>query len=147
MYAWILWFHIISFVAWFAMLFYLPRLYVYHQEHADNAGFIEVVKVMEHKLYTYIGLPAFYATLLSGIAMIVLSKSHYGISIFQMGGWFHAKLLFVVLLIAYFFSLGMLRRKLAADACTRSGRFFRWYNEVPTIFMLIIVALVIIKPF
>lgn len=146
-YAWVLWFHVISLIAWYAVLFYLPRLYVYHQEHADNKDFIKVMKVMEYKLYAYIGLPAFWATLGSGIALIVMSKSHYGVSIFALGGWFHAKLLFLVFLIVYFFSLGIFRRRLENDTCTRSGRFFRWYNEIPTILLLLIVAMVIVKPF
>jgi len=58
MYQWVLWFHVISMVSWFAVLFYLPRLFVYHAENADNSGFIEVVKVMEMKIYKYIGVPA-----------------------------------------------------------------------------------------
>lgn len=147
MYQWVLWFHIISMVSWFAVLFYLPRLFVYHAENADNSGFIEVVKVMEMKIYKYIGVPAFWATLLSGILLIYLATDHYGVSIFKMGGWFHAKLLFVVILIAYFFSLGRLRLKLLDDSCTKSGKFFRYYNEVPTILLLLIVAMVIVKPF
>ena len=64
-----------------------------------------------------------------------------------MGGWFHAKLFFVIILIAYFFSLGRLRLKLLDDSCTKSGKFFRYYNEVPTILLLLIVAMVIVKPF
>ena len=147
MYQWVLWFHIISMVSWFAVLFYLPRLFVYHAENAENKGFIEVVKVMEMKIYRYIGVPGFWATLLSGLALMYLATDHYGTSIFQMGGWFHAKLLFVVILIAYFFSLGRLRLKLLDDSCTKSGKFLRIYNEVPTILLLLIVAMVIVKPF
>ena len=143
MYNWVLWFHIISMVSWFAVLFYMPRLFVYHAEHADNPGFVEVVKIMEFKIFNYIGVPAFWATLLSGITLIWL----YPTNIFQTGGWFHAKLFFVALLIGYFFSLGMLRKKLERDACTKSGKFFRIYNEVPTLLLLFIVALVIVKPF
>lgn len=142
-----LWFHIISMVSWFAVLFYLPRLFVYHTENADNVGFIEVVKVMEMKIYRYIGVPAFWATLLSGLALMYLATDHYGVSIFQMGGWFHAKLLFVVILIGYFFSMGYYRKKLLNDECTKSGKFFRIYNEGPTILLLIIVAMVVVKPF
>lgn len=143
MYNWVLWFHIISMVSWFAVLFYMPRLFVYHAEHADNPGFVEVVKIMEFKIFNYIGVPAFWATLLSGITLIWL----YPTNIFQTGGWFHAKLFFVALLIGYFFSLGMLRKKLERDACSKSGKFFRIYNEVPTLLLLFIVALVIVKPF
>ena len=143
MYQWMLWFHIISMVSWFAVLFYLPRLFVYHVENADNKGFVEVVKVMEMKIYKYIGIPAFWATLLSGTALIFM----YPTNIFTTGGWFHVKLFFVAILIAYFFSMGYYRRKLLLDNCTKSGKFFRIYNEGPTILLLIIVAMVIVKPF
>jgi len=143
MYQWVLWFHVISMVSWFAVLFYLPRLFVYHAENAGNSGFIEVVKVMEMKIYKYIGVPAFWATLLSGSALILL----YPGNIFATGGWLHAKLFFVVILIAYFFSLGRLRLKLLDDSCTKSGKFFRYYNEVPTILLLLIVAMVVVRPF
>lgn len=148
MYNWIVWFHIVSMVSWFAVLFYMPRLFVYHAEHQENSGFIEVVKVMEYKIYKYIGVPAFWATLLSGVALILLSGEQYsGVNVFQQGGWFHAKLLFVVMLIIYFFSLGWIRKKLEGDQCEKSGKFFRLYNEVPTILLLLIVAMVIVKPF
>ena len=147
MYSWVLWFHIISLVSWFAALFYMPRLFVYHAENADNEGFVKVVKIMEMKIYKYIGLPAMWATILSGVAMIFLSTEHYGVNILSTGGWLHAKIFFVILLMAYFFSLGYFREKLLRDECKKSGKFFRAYNEVPTILLLIIVAMVIIKPF
>lgn len=143
MYEWVLWFHIISMVSWFAVLFYLPRLFVYHAENADNAGFIEVVKVMELKIYKFIGLPAFWATLLSGVALIML----YPTNIFATGGWFHAKLLFAVILIVYFFSMGIYRRQLENGTCDKSGKFFRYYNEGPTLLLMLIVAMVIVRPF
>jgi len=98
---------------------------------------------MEMKIYKYIGVPAFWATLLSGIALVLLYQGN----IFATGGWFHAKLFFVVILIAYFFSLGRLRLKLLEDSRTKSGKFFRYYNEVPTILLLLIVAMVVVKPF
>ncbi|MEK6659759.1 MAG: protoporphyrinogen oxidase HemJ [Campylobacterota bacterium] len=147
MYGWIIWFHIISLVSWFAALFYMPRLFVYHAENADNEGFVKVVKIMEMKIYKYIGLPAMWATIISGVAMIFLSTERYGVNILSTGGWLHTKIFFVLLLMAYFFSLGRFREKLLRDECTKSGKFFRAYNEVPTILLLIIVAMVIIKPF
>ena len=147
MYSWVLWFHIISLVSWFAALFYMPRLFVYHAENADNEGFVKVIKIMEMKIYKYIGLPAMWATIISGVAMIFLSTEHYGVNILSTGGWLHAKIFFVILLMAYFFSLGYFREKLLIDECKKSGKFFRAYNEVPTILLLIIVAMVIIKPF
>lgn len=140
MYNWILWFHIISLVSWFAALFYMPRLFVYHAENIDNEGFVKVVKVMEMKIYKYIGLPAMWATLISGAYLA------YEIG-FGGNGWLHVKILLVLILMGYFFSLGYYREKFLKDECKKSGKFFRAYNEVPTILLLIIVALVIIKPF
>jgi putative membrane protein len=148
MYSWMLWFHIISMVSWFAVLFYLPRLFVYHVENGTNQGFIDVVEVMEMKIYKYIGVPAFWATLLSGIALIVMSTQQYnGVNVFQMGGWMHAKMTLVAILIGYFFTLGHYRLKLKENTAYKSGRFFRIYNEVPTLLLIGIVALVIVKPF
>jgi len=146
MYNWILWFHVISFISWFAVLFYLPRLYVYHAEHIENKGFVEVVKVQEYKLFKYIGVPAMWATILSGSAMIYISIVD-DFNLFNTGGWLHAKLFFLVILIAYFYSLEKIRKEFLEDRCTRSGKFFRFYNEVPTILMLFIVAMVVLKPF
>lgn len=139
MYNWILWFHVLSFISWFAVLFYMPRLFVYHAENIDNSGFVEVVKVMELKIYKYIGLPAMYATLLSGFSMMIFFKIS--------GGWLHAKIFFVLLLVAYFFSLGYFRKRFLADKCHRSGKFFRAYNEIPTLLLLLVVGMVVFKPF
>jgi len=140
MYNWIVWFHVISFISWFAVLFYLPRLYVYHAENIDNKGFVEVVKIQEFKLFKYIGVPSMWATIISGSALIYLGD-------WMRSPWLHAKLLFLVLLIAYFYSLEKLRLQLLNESCTKSGKFFRFYNEVPTILMLLIVAMVVLKPF
>jgi len=141
-YTWILWFHVISMVAWFAVLFYMPRLFVYHAENADKADFVSVVKIMERKIYYFIGVPSMWATIISGSIMIALNPG-----LFQSGGWLHAKLLFVAFLIGYFFSMGHFYKKLLADNCQKSGKFFRMYNEVPTLLIMVIVAMVIVKPF
>jgi putative membrane protein len=122
-----------------AMLFYLPRLFVYHQENKDKKEFLEIVKIQELKLYKYIGVPAMWTTIASGILMIIANPE-----LFQ-HGWFHAKLLVVILLIVYSFSLGYYRKKLENDNCIRSGKFFRAYNEVPTVFAILIVTFVIMK--
>ena len=140
MHSWIIWFHIISLVSWFAALFYMPRLFVYHAENIDNKGFVEVVKVMEMKIYKYIGLPAMYATVLSGAYLA------YNIG-FSGNAWLHAKILLVIILMAYFFTLGRYRIQFLEDRCQKSGKFFRAYNEVPTILLMIIVGLVIFRPF
>ena len=140
MYDWILWFHVISFISWFAVLFYLPRLFVYHAEHIDNAGFVEVVKIQEMKLYKYIGLPSMWTAIFSGAYL----SYAYG---FAGNGWLHTKITFVVLLVIYFFSMDKYRKEFLEDRCTKTGKFFRVYNEVPTLLMLVIVAMVVFKPF
>ena len=141
-YSWILAFHVMSFTSWMAMLFYLPRLFIYHREHADNEAFGEVVKIQEYKLYTYIGVPAMWATIISGSTMLYLNSG-----IFQSGGWMHAKLLFLAFLIAYSFSLNAIRKKLIENPHYKSGKYFRVYNEVPTLLMIFIVIMVVVKPF
>ncbi len=140
MYEWVLWFHVISFISWFSVLFYLPRLFIYHTEHKENEGFVKVVKIQEYKLFKYIGVPAMWTTLLSGAYLI------YEIG-FAGNTWLHAKLLFVAILLVYFFSMNFYRKQLEKDECQKSGKFFRMYNEVPTVLMMLIVAMVVFKPF
>jgi len=140
MYEWVLWFHVVSFISWFAVLFYLPRLFIYHTEHKENEGFVKVVKIQEYKLFKYIGVPAMWTTLLSGAYLI------YEIG-FSGNTWLHAKLLFVAVLLVYFFSMNFYRKQLEKDECQKSGKFFRMYNEVPTVLMMLIVAMVVFKPF
>lgn len=141
-YSWILTFHIMSFMSWMAMLFYLPRLFVYHVEHSHKKEFVEVVKIQEYKIYKYIGLPAFWATLMSGAVMLYLNPV-----LFHSGYWLDAKLFVVLLLSIYSFSLEYYRVQLSNDICTKSGKFFRAYNEVPTLLSILIVAYVIVKTF
>jgi protoporphyrinogen IX oxidase len=141
-YDWLKAFHIMSMMSWMAMLFYLPRLFIYHTEHKDNAGFVEVVKIQEDKLFRYIGHPAMIATVLSGAAMIALN-----LGLFHTGGWLHAKITLAVLLLIYHFDCKRHLRLLKEDKSTKSGKFFRFYNEVPTLLMIGIVIFVIVKPF
>lgn len=133
-------FHIISFVSWMAMLFYLPRLFVYHAEHKDNKGFCEVIKIQESKLYNFIGYPAIICTLLSGIWLLMLEPT------WLQGGWLHAKISLIVILVIYHFSLYRFMIAFREDRCQKSGKFFRMYNEVPTLILIIVTFLVIIKP-
>ena len=135
----ILAFHVISVLSWMAMLFYLPRLYVYHQEHSEKKEFVEIVKIQELKLYKYIGAPAMWTTILSGAFLIYLNPELLN------NTWMYAKLILIVLLVAYSLSLEYFRKKLLNDECTRSGKFFRAYNEVPTILGILIVTFVIMK--
>lgn len=141
-YLWIVVFHIMAVISWMAMLFYQPRLYVYHTEHQNKPDYVEVVKIQEYKMYKYIGMPAMWATLLSGGIMIALRPE-----MFSEGGWLHAKLLFVFILVAYSFSLEHYRKNLEKGIYPKSGNFFRAYNEVPTVLSLLIVGYVITKTF
>ena len=141
-YSWILAFHIVSVLSWMAMLFYLPRLFVYHREHNDKDEFVEVVQIQEYKLYKYIGAPAMWATVISGSWLMWINPS-----IFQQGIWFYVKFTLVILLMIYSFSLDYYRRVLAIDRNAKSGKFFRFYNEVPTILSIGIVVMVVVRPF
>lgn len=134
-------FHIVSIITWMAMLFYLPRLFVYHAEQYENAGFRSVVELQEKRLYYAIGYPAMIAVLVSG-SLITLALP----GIMTSGGWIHAKFTLVLLLLVYHFLCGFYRKKLL-ESCYKSGRFFRIFNEIPTLSMLIIVYLVVLKPF
>ena len=139
-YTWILTFHIMAMMSWMAMLFYQPRLYVYHTEHKTKPQFVEVVEIQEYKMYKYIGIPAMWATILSGVFMIFLNP-------YLLTDWMYAKLFVLVLLVAYTYSLGYYMNQLKQGIYTRSGNFFRAYNEIPTILSLFIVAYVITKTF
>ena len=141
-YNWILAFHVMSFVSWMAMLFYLPRLFIYHREHADVKAFTDIVRIQEYKLFKYIGVPAMWATVISGGTMLYLNSG-----IFSSGGWMYLKLFFLAFLIAYHFSLEFLRKKLIQDPYYKTGKWFRVYNEVPTLLMIGIVIMVVVKPF
>jgi len=132
--------HLISIVAWFAGLFYLPRLYVYHcQAHGDEAK--AMLATMERKLLRYIMNPAMIATWAFGITLLVMNPA------WMQGGWLHAKLTLVVLLSIYHMSLARYRRQLADGRCTKSETFFRIYNEVPTVVLIAVVLLAVLKPF
>lgn len=132
--------HIVAFTSWMAMLFYLPRLFVYHTENRDKPDFISVVKVQEKKLYYFIGTPAIAVTILTGIAMIAMNMD-----LFKSGGWFHLKLLFAFLLIVYHIDCGRHLKNLKNDIYTKSGKFFRFYNEFPTICIFVIAFSAMLK--
>jgi putative membrane protein len=131
--------HIIFMVSWFAGLFYLPRLFVYHALATDSIG-IERFKVMERRLYRGIMTPSAVLTLASGLWLWL----GYGIT----GGWLHAKLVLVAILVAHHVWLGKLVRDFAADRNTHSHTFYRWINEIPALPILVgVVYLVVAKPF
>ena len=125
-------------VAWFAGLFYLPRLFVYHAL-ADDTASRERFKVMERKLYRGIMHPTMVLTLATGLWMWL----GYGIS----GAWLHAKMGLVAVLVAYHFWLGGFVRAFARDQNAHTHVFYRWINEAPLVLLAAIVVLVVVKPF
>ena len=135
---WIKSLHLIFVVSWFAGLFYLPRLFVYHAGASDPIS-NERFKVMERRLYRGIMMPAMVLTVASGLWLWL----GFGFR----GGWIHAKVFLVVLLVAYHFWLRRMLGDFARDANTRSDRFYRVVNELPTVLLVAIVVLVVVKPF
>ena len=135
---WLKAFHIVFVVSWFAGLFYLPRLFVYHALAGDPVT-KDTFGVMERKLYRGIMTPAMVLSVASG-AWLWLG---YGIT----GGWLHAKVALVAVLVAYHFWLGHLRKQFAADRNSHTHVFYRWVSEAPTVLLIAIVVLVVLKPF
>ncbi|MDH4582662.1 protoporphyrinogen oxidase HemJ [Pseudomonas sp. BN415] len=140
LYLWLKALHIIAVVCWFAGLFYLPRLFVYHAQAEDEPS-RERFKVMERKLYRGIMGPSMIATLVLGIWMLYLNSGWLS------QGWLHAKLTLVVLLIGYHHACGSLLKRFARGENRRGHVFYRWFNEVPVLFLIAIVILVVVKPF
>ncbi len=136
---WIKSLHIIAMVTWFAGLFYLPRLFVYHSMATDQIG-IERFKIMERKLYVGIMTPGAVLTIVFGLWLWL----GFGIT----GGWLHAKLALVAVLVAHHLWLGKLMRDLRDGRNPRRHTFYRWINEIPALPALVgIVLLVVLKPF
>jgi putative membrane protein len=140
-YPWIKALHIISIVAWMAGLLYLPRLFVYHAGVPAGSAQSELFKVMERRLYAAIMRPAMLATLVFGILLLIAEPD------FLRQGWIHAKLLLVVILLGLHHMMGRWLKDFAADKNRRSARFYRIMNEVPTVALILIVILVVVKPF
>jgi putative membrane protein len=137
---WVKALHVISIIAWMAALLYLPRLMVYHAGSPIGSEQSETFKVMERRLLIGIALPAMIASWLFGLWLVSLTRA-------WTEGWFHAKLLCVVALTAYQMLLFAWVRGFAADQNWRTARFYRMINEIPTILLIAIVILVIVKPF
>jgi putative membrane protein len=135
-------FHVIAIIAWMAGLLYLPRLFVYHAASAKSSAQSETFKVMERRLLRFITTPAMLASWLLGL---VLAFS--GLIDWSADGWFHAKLALVVLLSAFHGLLAKWTKDFALDRNTRSQHFYRVANEVPTVLMIGIVILAIVRPF
>jgi protoporphyrinogen IX oxidase len=134
---WLKAFHIIFVVSWFAGLFYLPRLFVNHAMTTDAAT-IERLKLMERKLYRFM-TPLGVLALASGLWLWLA----YGFA----GGWLHAKLALVVILVGYHLLCGKLVAQFRADLNRRSHLFYRWFNEMPVLILTAVVILVVVKPF
>ena len=142
LYLWFKWLHIISIISWMAALLYLPRLYVYHAEHGVDAPQAETFKVMERRLYKAIMTPAMIASWVFGVALIVAVQID-----FTSDYWFWAKLFLVFGLTGVHGHLGKIRRQFEQDQIPKPARYFRIINEVPTVIMLVVVFLVVFKPF
>ena len=134
---WVKSFHIVFVVAWFAGLFYLPRLFVYHALTTDSAG-IERFKIMERKLYYGIMTPSAVLAVVLGLWLWL----GYGIT----GAWLHAKLALVVLLIAYHGYCGRLLADFKRDRNRHGHVYYRWFNEIPVLILIAVVILVVVKP-
>jgi putative membrane protein len=139
---WVKAFHIISMVTWFAGLFYLPRLFVYHAMTEDILG-KERFKIMERKLFFGIMTPGAILTVALGIWMLI----NYGWQAYSHTGWLHAKLSLVALLIVYHAYCGKLLTDFKHDRNRYTHVFYRWYNEIPVLIMIAIIILVIVRPF
>ena len=133
--------HLIVVIAWMSGLLYLPRIFVYHVENSKDHNSTDIFKTMERKLYFYIMTPAMFLSWFFGLILI----SIIGFDILS-SMWIQLKLLFVVLLTFYHFYLGHTLSKLKSGQNTKTSRFFRIINEVPTILLILIVFIVIFKP-
>lgn len=137
-YQWMIAAHVVAIISWMAGLLYLPRLFINHMD-ADKAG-AEIFKGMEHRLLKIIMNPAMISSWALGL-WLAFEGGHF------FSGWFHAKLLAVVLLSAYHMVLAKAVRVFAVDANVKSQKYWRIVNEVPTLLMIVIVVMVIVKPF
>ena len=133
--------HLISVISWMAGLLYLPRIFVYHSENKNELKINEVFKVMERKLYYYIMMPAMILSWILGLILIA------SIGFDQIGThWLQIKLLLVVLLTIYHFYLGQCLKNFMNDKNKHSSKFFRIFNEVPTILLILTIFIVVFKP-
>ena len=132
--------HIIAVISWMAGLLYLPRIFVYHAE-ANHVSQKQIFKVMERKLYNYIMMPAMLISWLFGILLL----HNLGFSIFSQL-WMQIKFTAVTLLTFYHFTLGKYLNDFAIDNNQKTSKFFRIYNEIPTIILIVVIFVTIFKP-
>lgn len=138
---WIKSFHIIFMVSWFAGLFYLPRIFVYHAGHPDGPVHDQFC-VMEYKLYRYIMNPAMVLTVALGLWLTWIGWAWLAPS-----GWFWAKMALIAGLLVYHFMCGRIVATFATGANTRPHTFYRLFNELPTLVLIAAVILAVVKPF
>jgi protoporphyrinogen IX oxidase len=136
-------FHIIAVIAWMAGMLYLPRLYVYHADAAPGTLLSETLKVMERRLIRGIINPAMAATWVFGLLLVFA----FNVVDIRTDGWLHAKLTLVLVMSGFHGVLSRWRKDFAVDRNMRTARFYRIANEVPTVLMIAIVFLVVLKPF
>lgn len=139
-YLWLKVFHLIGLICWFAGIFYLPRLFVYHSTAKDEIS-KERFKTMESKLYRIIMNPSMIVTIVFGVWMLVASWQAFSGEL-----WIWVKLALVVLLVGYHHYCLSLMKAFAADAPKHSERFYRLFNEIPVLILIAIVILAVIKP-
>ena len=139
-YLWLKVGHIISVIAWMAGLLYLPRLFVYHSDLKIGSEASELFKIMERRLLKAIMNPAMFASLFFGSVLLADASTDWS------APWLHAKLVCVGALMISHMKMAAWRRSFETDTNTRSGAYFRFFNEVPTLLMIIIVVLVVLKP-
>lgn len=139
---WLLALHIIAVICWFAGLFYLPRLFVYHAD-TDNPEVTDKFKVMEDKLFYYIMNPSLIVTLITGtwLVPLYLKQPH------ALVGWLIVKIILVLILIGFHISCGYYLNRFKQDKNTKGHTFYRRFNEVPTILLVLIVILAVVQPF
>jgi len=134
-------FHLIALVTWFSGLFYLPRLFVYHAMSIDSIS-QERFKIMERKLYYGIMTPGLVCTIALGLWLL----QGYGWQLYKTAWWLHLKLSLVLVLLCYHIYCGYLRRQFAVNKNRHSHVFYRWLNEIPTVLLILIVLLTVLKP-
>ena len=133
--------HLIAVISWMAGLLYLPRIFVYHAENLKKKEVTDIFETMERRLYFYIMRPAMITTWLFGVALIYIN----GLDIFSQL-WMHIKLALVIFLTIYHEYLGICLKSLKLKTNTKTSKFFRIINEVPTIILILIIFIVIFKP-
>ena len=139
---WVKAFHLVFVVTWFAGLFYLPRLFLYHAQATDRTS-LERFKIMERKLFWYIMAPSVILVLLSGFWMML----DYALLLFGREQWLYWKVALVTLLIVYHLYCGHLLRLFREERNPFSPGFYRWFNELPSLVLILVIILAVVKPF